>query len=212
MKDRWTCPSCATDIEDDFDICWQCGTDQRGNTDPYFMPEPKEQPQNPDHPAAKNTDDASVDTRFDVVKTDTRIQITIPMPLPYHPVPRSMENLDLLVIIVLPIWMICDAIYRAIKKPTPPPRAVLTVTERRFMLELTNPKNGEQMTHRFDVTKIHELRKNRVDHGLWVHVRGESMEHFLEDIDDDTIHAICRELNSVIAKNRGEEAGSAEPA
>jgi hypothetical protein len=35
----WTCPKCRAEVEDTFDICWQCGTDADGTEDPSFDPE-----------------------------------------------------------------------------------------------------------------------------------------------------------------------------
>jgi Putative prokaryotic signal transducing protein len=35
----WTCPKCATDVEDSFEVCWQCGTALDGTEDPAFEPE-----------------------------------------------------------------------------------------------------------------------------------------------------------------------------
>jgi hypothetical protein len=33
----WHCPKCAEEVEDDFDVCWQCGTDREGMEDPAFV-------------------------------------------------------------------------------------------------------------------------------------------------------------------------------
>jgi hypothetical protein len=35
----WTCPKCATAVEDSFEVCWQCGTALDGTEDPAFEPE-----------------------------------------------------------------------------------------------------------------------------------------------------------------------------
>jgi hypothetical protein len=35
----WTCPQCATAVEDSFEVCWQCGTALDGTEDPAFEPE-----------------------------------------------------------------------------------------------------------------------------------------------------------------------------
>jgi hypothetical protein len=32
----WICPNCAAEVDDGFDVCWQCGATQAGETDPYF--------------------------------------------------------------------------------------------------------------------------------------------------------------------------------
>ena len=33
----WICPKCEEDVEDGFDVCWQCGTDREGVEDPAFI-------------------------------------------------------------------------------------------------------------------------------------------------------------------------------
>lgn len=33
----WACPKCQESLDDDFDICWQCGTDREGNVDESFV-------------------------------------------------------------------------------------------------------------------------------------------------------------------------------
>ena len=33
----WACPKCAESLEDEFDICWQCGTDREGVEDEAFL-------------------------------------------------------------------------------------------------------------------------------------------------------------------------------
>ncbi|MCA9212989.1 MAG: hypothetical protein KDB27_07990 [Planctomycetales bacterium] len=41
----WKCPNCEEQIEDNFDTCWNCGTQPDGTTDSWFA-------RNPDAPAA----------------------------------------------------------------------------------------------------------------------------------------------------------------
>ena len=33
----WNCPQCRESIEDDFDVCWKCGTSRWGDRDPKFQ-------------------------------------------------------------------------------------------------------------------------------------------------------------------------------
>src|SRR5437868_15471041 len=35
----WTCPSCQADVEDQFEVCWGCGTTRDGVKDPNFVRE-----------------------------------------------------------------------------------------------------------------------------------------------------------------------------
>ena len=36
----WTCSKCYERLEDNFDVCWKCGTSQSGVEDPGYEPEP----------------------------------------------------------------------------------------------------------------------------------------------------------------------------
>jgi uncharacterized protein (DUF983 family) len=40
----WTCPKCLEDVDDDFDVCWQCGTNVDGVVDQSFKPEIEGEP------------------------------------------------------------------------------------------------------------------------------------------------------------------------
>jgi hypothetical protein len=33
----WHCPKCGEDVDDDFDLCWSCGTSPDGTEDPGFV-------------------------------------------------------------------------------------------------------------------------------------------------------------------------------
>jgi hypothetical protein len=33
----WTCPKCGEEVDEEFDICWQCGTSPEGVEDPSFV-------------------------------------------------------------------------------------------------------------------------------------------------------------------------------
>ena len=35
----WTCPKCKQTVEDDFEVCWKCGTSKDGVEDPAFEQE-----------------------------------------------------------------------------------------------------------------------------------------------------------------------------
>lgn len=35
----WTCPKCGEGVEDDFEICWSCGSNREGQQSPDFVPE-----------------------------------------------------------------------------------------------------------------------------------------------------------------------------
>lgn len=33
----WTCPKCQSKVDDEFDVCWSCGTSRDGTEDPTFV-------------------------------------------------------------------------------------------------------------------------------------------------------------------------------
>lgn len=35
----WTCPKCRESVEDDFEVCWSCGSNREGVVSPDFVPE-----------------------------------------------------------------------------------------------------------------------------------------------------------------------------
>jgi hypothetical protein len=40
----WNCPKCSTKVDQDFDICWNCGTSKEGIEDPSFVPADQAEP------------------------------------------------------------------------------------------------------------------------------------------------------------------------
>jgi hypothetical protein len=49
----WKCPQCGENVEDNFDVCWSCGTTKEGVVDPHFLdtnaatPPPENEPMEP---------------------------------------------------------------------------------------------------------------------------------------------------------------------
>ena len=54
----WQCPNCGESIEQQFDVCWNCGSDATGAVDPSFVAEPQE-PIVPDPGITRVTDGSS---------------------------------------------------------------------------------------------------------------------------------------------------------
>jgi hypothetical protein len=129
------------------------------------------------------------------------------MPRPYIPIPTWLTAADLLAIILIPLWAIGSGVIRALMRIDPPPRARFIVARDRFEMELVAHDSGERTTVRCDPKQIVELRKNRFDKGLWIHIRGKSMDTYLQDVDDETIHAICSELHKIMAVDGMHEQG-----
>ncbi len=129
------------------------------------------------------------------------------MPLPYIPVPEWMSSLDFFSFVAIPVWVTASMLVRSMCCIQPPPRAIFCVTPDRFRMELVARESGNLTTFECDRKQIVELRKNRFEPGLWIHVRGQKMHSYLQDVDDDTIHSLCRELWTILASN-GERVSS----
>jgi hypothetical protein len=135
------------------------------------------------------------------VDTDgTRTKVVLAMPLPYAPIPIWVAASDILGIVIL-LWVIISAMIRWICKIKPPPRAVFWITSRSFQMMLVEPATGQMTKFQCDRGEIIELKKNRYDHGLWIHVQGRLMETYLQDIDEITIVKLSAVLTSLIRQN-----------
>lgn len=122
------------------------------------------------------------DSRFRIVRSDDGEELILPMPWPYHPVPAGLSSDPMAVLILVPLWMLFSAIIGAFLRKEPPPRARFVVTLDRFLMELVARDTGEKTTFSCDPKKIVEVRKNRYDEGLWIHVLDETMETYLQDV------------------------------
>jgi hypothetical protein len=40
----WTCPKCAQRVDDQFEVCWKCGTSMAGEEDPTFFADREDSP------------------------------------------------------------------------------------------------------------------------------------------------------------------------
>lgn len=59
----WCCPECREQVEDNFEVCWNCGTSITGVRDPGFIPEDRD---------VHATDDSLTELpRMDVILTTT---------------------------------------------------------------------------------------------------------------------------------------------
>ncbi|MCH9654007.1 MAG: hypothetical protein K0U86_11230 [Planctomycetes bacterium] len=100
---------------------------------------------------------------------------------------------------------------RAITKPEPPPRALFEIDAEKLRLTLVAHDSGDRSSFEYDRKGIAELRKNRFDKGLWLRVRGVTMDGHLDDLDDGLIVALCDELWKII-REFDSESPNDEPA
>lgn len=102
--------------------------------------------------------------------------------------------MDLLALILVPMWIIGSSIANAIFKFEVPPRAVFEIDADQFRMNLVSRESGDETFYKFPRQKISELRKNRFEKGLWLRVSGETMTTHLKDLDDEVIVALSKEL------------------
>ena len=138
------------------------------------------------------------DTRFVVQRTDNGASVALPMRTPYVPIPEWFTGLDLFAVIVVPIWIIGAGIVRWALRIQPPPRALFEIDAERFRMHLVARDTGERTTFECNRDAIVELRKNRYEKRLWIHVRGVTMHTYLQDVDDDTIVSLSDSLRSIL--------------
>lgn len=148
---------------------------------------------------------------FSVTRDDETVKVIVPMPLPYNPTPSWLANADLAVIILLPLWIIYAMIMESLRKPEIPPRAVFEIDAEKLRMTLVAHDSGDRTFFEYDRKGIVELRKNSCDTGLWLRVRGVTMDGHLQDMDDELIVALCDELWSII-REFDSESSTNEPA
>lgn len=67
-------------------------------------------------------------------------------------------------------------------------------------MDLVSPADGKRTKLECDPERIVELRKNQFDSGIWIRVQGESMDTYLQDVDDETILSVCETLRGMLPK------------
>lgn len=129
--------------------------------------------------------------------------VVLPMPRPYLPIPTWFTGLELLALIVVPVWLLCSGLIRAIFRIEPPPRVTIAIDPDGFTMCFCDRDTGERTTFNCSSDCIAEFRKNRLEPGLWVHAKGVTMETFLRDIDDATIEELTRSVREILGLEVG---------
>ncbi|MEQ1906524.1 MAG: hypothetical protein ABL888_20235 [Pirellulaceae bacterium] len=125
-------------------------------------------------------------------------ELIVPMCLPYHPVPAGLNSTLLGGLVATPLWILGGMIVRKIWNLKPPPRARFIVEKDWFRADFVSQRTGEKSHLECAPVKIVELRKNQFVQGLFIRVVGVVQETFLEDIDDETINSISKELRTAL--------------
>ena len=125
------------------------------------------------------------------------VEAILPMPLPYHPVPAALSA-NLSAIVIVPVYLICSAIYRKLRGIKPPPRARFVICPGTFRMEFVSRETGERIKFECDPASIIELRKNQYSRGLYVHVHGKTMHTFMEDFSDEAVISIAAQVRDLL--------------
>src|SRR5436190_2565149 len=79
-----------------------------------------------------------------VVEQDRGVtRIVVLMRGPYVPLPKWLGDLDMLALIVVPIWWVATLLVRACLRLPKPPRAVFEVSDDRLKVSLHDPGSNE---------------------------------------------------------------------
>src|SRR5688500_453638 len=74
-------------------------------------------------------------------------RIIVPMQGPYAPTPWWVSELDLLSIVLIPIWVVVSSIVRSVRGISKPPRALFEVSRDLLTMTLTDVASGERISH-----------------------------------------------------------------
>ena len=117
---------------------------------------------------------------------------------PYLPIPTWLTGLDLFALVAIPVWLIGSGIVRWLFRVEPPPRAIFDVSADTFAMTLYAQESGEKSSFDCQRKSVVEFRKNRLERGLWIHVKGVSMETHLQDVDDATIESLSEVVRDAL--------------
>lgn len=126
-------------------------------------------------------------------------RIVVPMQGPYVPVPWWVGDLDLLALVVAPMWWVATLLVRTCLRSPKPPRAVFELSEARFKVSLCDPATGETSVFDWPRCAVVEARANRYDAGLWLNVTGQVKETCLADLPRASIERLEAALSSALA-------------
>jgi hypothetical protein len=143
----------------------------------------------------------SADGRPVVVERDGGVtRIVVAMSAPYVPVPKWVGDLDLLALVVAPIWWVATLLVRTCLRLPKPPRAVFVVSDERLKMILRDPGSGEATAFDWPRSAIAEARANRYDNGLWLNVSGNVKETYLADLPRGSIERLEAALHSALIR------------
>jgi len=126
------------------------------------------------------------------------VRVTVPMRGRYFPFGKVMWGFDLWTGLAALTWLLVSTFARWVLGVKPPPRAVFEIDDEHCKTQFCEPRSGERTSYVWPRASIMELRKNRYEKGLWVHVIGSGMNTHLRDLPDEEIEKLSEILNTVL--------------
>ena len=136
-----------------------------------------------------------------VERDEGMTRITVPMQRLYAPVPKWVLQMDLLSLVIAPLWWIGALLVRSCLQLPTPQRAIFEITSEQLTMTLCDPGTGEINIFKWARAAIVEIRANRYERGLWVDVPGKVKQTFLHDLTRETIERLEVELRAAIVRN-----------
>lgn len=113
----------------------------------------------------------------------------------HHPIPDLIGSLPFaLPIFVLPLWLLGSVVIRRLFRIPKPPRAEILLTEEELYFRMQRPSANEISELRFAPSALREFRRNRYCSGIYLHVAGATMETILDDVPEETLDELIREV------------------
>jgi hypothetical protein len=134
-------------------------------------------------------------------------QVIVPIPGLYVPVSKWVTDLDLLSLLIVPVWWVSVLVIRTCLRLPNPPRAVFTVGRDLVTMTYCDPTTGDTGTFDWPRAAVAEIRANRYAPGLWVDVPGHVKDTFLMDLSQETIARLEAALAAALADAGGRVAG-----
>jgi hypothetical protein len=157
--------------------------------------------------------EANLKARPVVVERDEGVtRIVVLMQGPYAPVPRWVGDLDLLALVVAPVWWMGTLLVRTCLRIPKPPRAVFEVSDEQVKMSLRDPGSGEISAFEWARSAVAEARANRYERGLWINVPGHVKDTYLTDLPRESTEQIEAALSSALAGVSASRAAAANAA
>ena len=129
------------------------------------------------------------------IQTPSGLRLVLPMREAHHPIPDLIGSLPYgLPIIMLPLWLLGSVVIRRLFRIPNPPRAEILLTEEELYFRMQRPSANEISELRFAPSALREFRRNRFCAGIYLHVAGATMETILDDVPEETLDELIREV------------------